>query len=86
MLINIERDQGPPVFQNLPYETTITHDHTVGSLVKTTTAVDNDLQGELVYEIIGDIPAPSLFGLKDKNSGRISLTNNLRLDSLDAER
>lgn len=84
--INIERDNGPPVFQNLPYTTTITHDHTVNSLVKATTAVDSDLKGELVYEIVGNIPAPSFFYLPNENSGRILLRNDLRFDSLDTTR
>ena len=83
VLINIERDQGPPRFINEPYSATLTHDKPVNSLVVVTRAVDNDLVGELVYEIIGQVPAPSFFRLRGSDSGGILLNNDLRADTLE---
>lgn len=86
VIINIEKDNGPPEFQNLPYSTRIDHDQQVNSLVQVTSAIDRDLKGELIYEIVGDPPATSFFSLANDKSGRIVLRNDLRADSLETER
>ena len=38
-------------------------------------------QGELVYAIIGDYPAPDFFAVNEKN-GEITVTQDLKMDSL----
>ena len=86
MTINIARDQGPPEFQRLPYSKSIDHDHPLNSLVQETPAIDRDLKGQLMYRIIGDVPATSFFALRSEQLGGIVLKNDLRMDSLNTER
>lgn len=86
VIINIERDGGPPVFQNLPYSTRIDHDHSLNTWVLLTTAIDRDLKGRVMYKIIGDTPAPSFFALASETSGRIVLKNDLKMDSINNDR
>ena len=84
--INIERDEGPPEFQNLPYTQSIDHDLPVNSLVLVTSAIDRELRGQLMYEIVGDVPATSFFKLSSGTSGRILVRSNLRLDTFGTTR
>lgn len=85
-MVNILRDQGAPVFQNLPYYKPIVHSYPVNSLVQVVRAVDADLKGELVYEITGDVPSTSFFTLTNEKSGRIILKNDLKMDTFSTTR
>ncbi|KAK3089813.1 hypothetical protein FSP39_006721 [Pinctada imbricata] len=79
--INIQRDQFPPVFQNVPYGTSMVDTASVNSTVFTVSAVDSDLRGRIAYEAIGVYPAQSFFTV-DNVDGRIRLIQTLANDGL----
>ena len=80
-MINIVRDNGPPHFTQQPYVTTTTRDVTVNSTVILALAVDNDLQGEIMYKLVGNYPAPTFFKI-DSHTGAVQVIRSVELDSL----
>ena len=69
-----------PFFISEPYRLVISERADVATSLYQVTANDNDLIGEIVYTVLGDIPAPSYFTV-DANTGVISATNDLMLDN-----
>lgn len=44
VVVNVQRDQFPPVFQNTPYGVSITDSQALNSTIYTVSAVDSDLR------------------------------------------
>ncbi|XP_041364043.1 protocadherin Fat 4-like [Gigantopelta aegis] len=80
-VINIIRDNGPPHFTQQPYITTTPRDVTVNSTVILALAVDDDLQGDIVYKVVGNYPAPTFFNI-DSRTGAVRVIRSVELDSL----
>ena len=78
--VNIIRQNFPPEFQNTPYVVTIDEKRQVGNKIFTIKAVDRDLKGEIVYDVIGLAPAPTFFGV-DKSNGDITIKLDLKQDT-----
>lgn len=72
------RNQFNPVFVQTPYVTSVQENTNNGSLIYTVTAVDQDLQGRIVYRVTGTLSAPSFFRLDQ--DGRVYTNGNLRTD------
>lgn len=83
-VININRDQFPPIFTNEPYGTNIVDSQTLNQTIYTVRAQDQDLAGNLVYEAIGVYPAQSFFGV-DRNTGNVFTRRNLKEDGIGRE-
>ena len=77
--VNVVRNQSP-FFINQPYGFQISERTDVATSLYRVTANDNDLIGNIVYTVIGDIPAPSYFSV-DSTSGAISARADLTLDT-----
>ncbi|KAL5018741.1 hypothetical protein ScPMuIL_004463 [Solemya velum] len=77
--INVRRNQDSPRFVSVPYEHSMSENTLLTSSVFTVSALDNDMQGDMVYETIGDDTAPYYFGLNTR-TGRINLSNKLTID------
>ncbi|RUS85645.1 hypothetical protein EGW08_006591, partial [Elysia chlorotica] len=80
-IINIIRDTFSPEFVQLPYRTTVQRTIAVNSTVIRARAEDQDLQGNIIYEVIGNYPAPTFFDI-DRLSGNIFVKTQLGQDSL----
>lgn len=74
----VTRNQFNPVFVQTPYVTSVQENTNNGSLIYTVTAVDQDLQGRIVYRVTGTLSAPSFFRLDQ--DGRVYTNGNLRTD------
>ncbi|XP_055954920.1 protocadherin Fat 4-like [Patella vulgata] len=77
--VNVIVDQ-PPVFQRIPYSVTIDENIANTNLVFDTEAIDPDLKGQLVYNLVGSLSAPYYFQI-DSSSGIITVQRSLRSDS-----
>ncbi|KAL3878042.1 hypothetical protein ACJMK2_035678, partial [Sinanodonta woodiana] len=77
VIVDVTRDQFPPVFQNLPYITSTVESTVVATSIFQVTARDPDLRGQLVYGIIGDYRSPYYFRV-DNSSGIIQVNSNLK--------
>ena len=79
--VNIIRDESSPAFINVPYtDATVSENEAIGTEFYTKVqANDPDIQGEMVYEAVGDVPAPSFFAI-DRSTGAISVKANLKED------
>ena len=77
--VNVLRNQSP-FFLNEPYRRTISERTNVGVSLYRVTANDNDLIGEIVYNVIGDIPATSYFTV-NSSTGVVSARADLMLDN-----
>ena len=80
VIIDVVRDEQPPVFVSEPYSTSIIETRAIGSQVYQVTAIDTDLRGSIVYGVAGDFRAPYYFDI-DSNDGTISVKSDLRLES-----
>lgn len=69
-----------PFFINEPYRFTVSERTDVAVSLYGVTANDNDLIGDIVYNVRGDIPAPSYFTV-DSVTGVISASNDLMIDT-----
>ena len=77
--INVLRSQ-PPVFANTPYSFSISETTAVGNTVFQVTAVDSDLEGAIVYEVVGEAPAPSYFSV-NSTTGQVTVRTGLMIDT-----
>ena len=77
--VNVLRNQSP-FFINEPYRLTISERSDLAVSLYRVTANDNDLLGDIVYTVLGDIPATSYFTV-DSDTGVISATADLKLDT-----
>ncbi|KAL8559117.1 hypothetical protein ACOMHN_046165 [Nucella lapillus] len=59
--ISVIRDASDPIFLDDPYFASVTETAANGTSVYRASAVDSDLRGNLVYEVIGDGVAPAFF-------------------------
>ncbi|XP_035826838.1 protocadherin Fat 4-like [Aplysia californica] len=82
-IITVIRDESAPFFINQPYSTVVNELVTVGTSVYAVTATDSDLVGQIIYELIGDYPTQSFFGINSQ-TGLISTTFALKSDNLRA--
>ncbi|KAL5018737.1 hypothetical protein ScPMuIL_004459 [Solemya velum] len=75
--INIQKDQFPPQFSLPDYQTTIVETRLVNSTVPiiTVQATDSDLEGNIVYEAVGDFAAYSFFWINQ--NGQIFVKRSL---------
>ena len=80
VIVDIVRDEQPPVFISEPYSTSIIETRTIGSQVYQVTAIDSDLRGSIVYNVVGDFRSPYYFDI-DSVDGTISVKSDLRLES-----
>ena len=78
--VNVLRNQSP-FFVNQPYITSISERRNQSLQVYSVSARDNDLIGDIVYTVVGDVPAPSYFSLNPV-TGAIFIQDNLQLDTL----
>ncbi len=78
--VNVPRDVGAPVFQR-PQARRINENAAVNSSVATFRANDPDLQGRVLYELVGDYPSQSFFWV-DATTGVLFVRNSLQSDSL----
>lgn len=68
--VNVRRDSFPTVFRRTSYANVVVLENvTTGSLLNVPQfeAVDPDLRGALIYQVIGDGMAPVFFGLNENN-------------------
>jgi hypothetical protein len=78
VIVFVTRNQFAPTFVQTPYITSVQENTNNGSLIYTVTAIDQDLQGRIVYQVTGTLSAPSFFRLDQ--DGRIYTNGNLRTD------
>ncbi|XP_046579033.1 protocadherin Fat 4-like [Haliotis rubra] len=81
VIVTIKRDDHAPVFTRVPYRATVQRLSPVNMTVIRAIATDQDLQGTLHYEILGNYPAPSFFQI-DAVLGDITIKRPLAFDSL----
>ena len=78
VIVFVTRNQFAPTFVQTPYVTSIQENTNNNSLIYTVTAVDQDLQGRIVYQVTGTLSAPSFFRLDQ--DGRVYTNGNLKTD------
>ncbi len=82
VVITISRDQQPPVWSNTPYRAgTVSENKANQSGIYTIKANDADLKGEIIYEVLGEYPAPKYFTV-GRTSGVIRVNGNIKTDPL----
>ncbi|XP_041363172.1 uncharacterized protein LOC121378881 isoform X2 [Gigantopelta aegis] len=59
--INVLRNKAKPQFRNTPYRLQISENTAVNTSLLSVIAVDDDLRGKIVYEVIGENLAPYFF-------------------------
>lgn len=84
IIIDILRDQFPPIFQNEPYAFSITDNQPLNTSIFQVSAFDQDLRGDLIYESIGLYPGQSFFTV-GRLDGRIYASRSLKEDGLARE-
>ncbi|KAJ8319080.1 hypothetical protein KUTeg_004171 [Tegillarca granosa] len=77
--ITVSRDESIPAFDRNLYTTTISETQPFVSSIISVRATDSDRRGEIVYEVIGDYPAPSFFQV-NSSTGEINLVRDLKED------
>ena len=71
-----------PRFENLPQEAEVSENSANDSLVLTVRARDDDLQGQLTFELHASLPASEFFYIRNgTNEVRVRDAANLRLDT-----
>ncbi|WAQ96419.1 CELR3-like protein [Mya arenaria] len=78
--VTVLRDIAAPRFTNLPTSINVDENRDVGSVVYTVTAVDDDLEGRIVYALVGEFPVQSYFNL-NTSTGAVRLQYSLLSDS-----
>ncbi|XP_046564129.1 protocadherin Fat 1-like, partial [Haliotis rubra] len=76
--VNVLRNLNKPYFRNNPYSRQISELTTVSTSIITVTAVDDDLKGDLILDIVGEGSAPSYFSLTPAT--RVATTRNAQVD------
>ncbi|XP_048248646.1 protocadherin Fat 4-like [Haliotis rufescens] len=84
LTVNIRSDVIYPEFGSTPYNISIPDTLAVQSSVFTVYAIDNDLRGQLMYQVTGVYPSPYFFSLSP--FGRITLIRPLAMDTLASSR
>ncbi|WAQ95445.1 FAT4-like protein [Mya arenaria] len=84
VIVTIIRDLNPPVFTNEPYQVSILDSQSINQSIYTVRAVDQDLQGTLMFESIGIYPAQTFFSVN--NNGNVIVSRSLKEDSVGRER
>ncbi|XP_064610242.1 protocadherin Fat 4-like [Liolophura sinensis] len=79
VIINIRPVGDGPRFQNLPYEVSVNEEETINKAVFNVRAVDNLPTGQIVYEVVDDLPVSRLFAV-NRSSGIITVISDLRVD------
>ena len=81
IFITVIREQFPPVFvsDGSEYIVKISELLPPGSNILTVSAMDQDLEGEIVYGTSGIVPAPTFFAL-DETTGQIYVQTDLLSD------
>ncbi|XP_035826841.1 protocadherin Fat 4, partial [Aplysia californica] len=85
VVVNVIRNQNPPIFINEPYEAQLAQNAFIGVSVAQVTATDADTRApynSVIYDIIGDDSAPSYFSINSA-SGVISLAQSIAADPTD---
>ena len=68
LTISVTRDVEDPYFSRASEDPiTVKESEQVGEVITRIKARDNDLQGELIYEVVGEMPAPIQFGLENED-------------------
>lgn len=80
VFITIIRDQFPPRFTNLPGSINLQELFPINATVFTAKAEDDDLQGSIVYDLVGVFPCRSYF-IIDQLSGQIVQRNSFQYDN-----
>ncbi len=75
--IVVRRNKFPPKFIGAPYEATVSENKRNGSGIFTLQAQDEDLQDQMMYELVGIIPAPEYFQVHP-TTGTIKLIKSLK--------
>ncbi|XP_060080745.1 protocadherin Fat 4-like, partial [Ylistrum balloti] len=79
--INVQRNRNSPVFQNTPYnQPGINENSAISTSIITVTARDSDMQGYMVYEVVGENSAPFYFNV-DSRTGNVTIKNNLKYET-----
>ncbi|XP_046561621.1 protocadherin Fat 4-like [Haliotis rubra] len=84
LTVNIRSNVIYPEFGSTPYDISIPDTMAVQSSVFTVYAIDNDLKGQLMYDVTGVYPAPYFFSLSP--FGRITLIRSLTTDTFPSSR
>lgn len=80
IVITVRKDEFAPVFQGGPYQSPqVQENRGVGSQIYSVRATDQDRQGSIRYEMLGDAPATDYFEV-DKISGAIRIKAKLTED------
>ncbi|XP_046579035.1 protocadherin Fat 4-like [Haliotis rubra] len=79
VIVNIIRDEAPPQFVQLPYDTVVLETTNIGTSVYRVSAIDSDIKGTIVYTATGDLQAPYYFNINQTN-GIVTVRNNIRDD------
>ena len=79
VFVNVRRNQFPPQFIGAPYQVKVSENKDSNSGLATVRAEDKDLQGQMVYELIGIKPADRYFRVTP-NQGFIFVKEDLKTD------
>ena len=83
VIVNVSRNNVPPVFIRQPYFNSLPEDSAEGILVYTVQAVDNDDKfpfNDVTYSIIGDDSATFIFNISSTD-GEIRLTRSILFET-----
>ena len=80
VIVSVPRDNAPPQFDITTETVDVGENAAVGSKVVTLRARDDNLQGEMRYEVTGVYPAQSFFEIR--NNGDLVIRQPLTSDSL----
>lgn len=80
MIINVEIDTTAPVFiPSTTYVYNIVETNPVNFTLGTILATDNDLRGQIIYEVTGVYPGVNFFEV-DSVTGRVYIKTDLKMD------
>ena len=83
LIVNVPRDNTPPRFDEREFEVEISEGQAVNSRISEIRARDDNLKGQIKYEVQGVYPAPSFFNISVvEGVGRVYLIRDLSMDSL----
>ena len=79
VILTVKRNQFPPAFSSESYTQTVSENVRNGTGIFTVRATDQDLQGNMVYEIVGISPAPLYFHV-NPTLGTVWVKDDLKKD------